>query len=401
MHVLLGVGGGISAYKSCDLASRLVQQGHELYTVMTPSAKDFVGPLTFRALSGHPVGISALDEPMGPLSHVRLARWAEMMIIAPLTQNLLSRLSLGLSPDMLSLVFQGYQGPVIAAPAMEPEMWASPQTKRRMADLVEGRAVEVVGPNEGRMASGLLGQGRMAEPQELMDALWRAQRPQTLRGLFVTITAGPTWEHFDPVRILTNPSTGTMGIALAKELSARGAEVHVVHGPGVPEPAWPRVRYTAVQSAREMMGEVQSAMPGADVLIGAAAVSDFRPAEPAGKKMRKSELSRTWAMEANPDIMAEMGQIYHDSKLLVGFAAETHEVVESALAKARRKHLHAIVANKVGNGEGFGAGQYFAAVLRAGETKNVLARMSKEQLAEKVADLLAEWREERGDRAHV
>lgn len=390
MRVILGVGGGIAAYKSCDLASRLVQQGHELSVVMTQTASEFVGPLTFRALSGRPVAIAAADEPMGPLSHVRLARWAQVMIIAPLTQNLLARLSLGLSSDMLSLVFQGFQGPIIVAPAMEPEMWLSPQTQKRMEDLLDQRQVVVVGPNHGRMASGYMGPGRMAEPAEIMDALWRLAKPKNLSGVSVVITAGPTWEHFDPVRLLTNPSTGSVGIALAKELSARGAQVTVVHGPGVSTVKWPGIRYVATESARDMLDAVAALMPAADVLIGAAAVSDFRPVHPASQKMPKSALEQAWLMEANPDIMAEMGRLYHDSKILIGFAAETHNVVASALAKAERKRLHAIVANAVGKGLGFGEGEYQAAILRGGDVDGTLEPMTKERLAEKVAELITD-----------
>ncbi len=402
MRIILGIGGGISSYKSADLASRLVKQGHELYSVMTASATDFVGPLTLRALSGHPVGVSSTDEPMGPLSHVRMAHWADRLIIAPLTQNLLSRLALGLSSDLLSLVFQGYRGPVLVAPAMEPEMWESPQTQARMRELLVARQVAVIGPNAGRMASGLQGTGRMAEPEEIMEALWRSTRPQTLTGVRVVVTAGPTWEHFDPVRLLTNPSTGTMGVLVARELSARGADVLVVCGPGVATPPYPGVRYLSVVSACDMYAAVAKEMPETDMLIGAAAVSDFRPVVRSAGKMRKSQVNLSWEMTGNPDIMAEMGRQYHHSKVLVGFAAETGEVLHSAIDKANRKHLHVIVANQVGPGIGFGNGDYLAAIVRPTGSPAVLERLSKAQLAENLAVALEEMNQEmKGDMRDV
>ncbi|WP_053958607.1 bifunctional phosphopantothenoylcysteine decarboxylase/phosphopantothenate--cysteine ligase CoaBC [Sulfobacillus thermosulfidooxidans] len=401
MRIILGVGGGIAAYKSCELASSLVKAGHEVFVVMTESAAQFIGPLTFRALTGNPVGIHATDEPMGPLSHVKMAHWADVMIVAPLTQNLLARLSLGLSSDLLTLIFQGFSGPVLVAPAMESEMWLSPQTQARLQDLMQDRAITVVGPNMGRLASGLIGPGRMAEPEEMLEALWALFRPKTLQGRSILITTGPTWEHFDPVRILTNPSTGTVGIVLARELSARGAEVLVIHGPRVQKRAINHVHYEEIVSARDMLKAVENHIGHIDTVIGAAAVSDFRPAHPHLQKQKKSQLNLTWIMETNPDIMAELGKKYHDTIILIGFAAETDDVVQSARDKLRRKRLDAIIANQVGASRGFGQGEYQAAIIRPEDDNAALHHMTKEQLASEVADLLSILRPKKGTTTNV
>ncbi len=401
MRVILGVGGGIAAYKSCVLASSLVKAGHDVYAVMTESATQFVGPLTFRALTGNPVGVYIADEPMGPLSHVKLAHWAHALIVAPLTQDLLARLSLGLSSDLLGLVFQGFSGPSLMAPAMESEMWFSPQTRNRLDELKTEREITLVGPNTGRLASGLTGSGRMAEPEEIMEGLWMMLRPKTLQGRSVLITAGPTWEHFDPVRILTNPSTGIIGSLLARELSARGAEVRVIHGPRVEEKPCPRVQYVGVVSAVEMLEAVRHYIDQVDTVIGAAAVSDFRPLHPCLQKQKKQHIDLNWAMKTNPDIMGEIGTKYRHSKVLIGFAAETDNVIVAARDKLQRKHLDAIIANQVGTDSGFGEGQYKAAIIGSDDDAVDLHIMTKDQLASQVADLLSVLKPKQGIQADV
>ncbi len=388
MRIILGVGGGIAAYKSCDLASKLVQAGHEVFTVMTPSALQFVGPLTFRALTDNPVGVISTDEPMGSLSHVKMARWADLIVIAPLTQNLLARLSLGLSSDLLSLIFQGYTGPSVVAPAMESEMWLSPQTRARLTELQKERALSIVGPHQGRLASGQTGVGRMAEPQEIMNMIWSLTRPKTLQGRVVLVTTGATWEHFDPVRILTNPSTGAVGLNLARELSARGARVILIHGPRIDEPPWPGVEYQEVVSARDMFQAVEARIHEADTMIGAAAVSDFRPVEAFSEKQKKGQIDMLWPMTTNPDIMAEIGAKYHGSKILIGFAAETEKVFSAAIEKMRAKHLDAIVANQVGRHQGFGDSEYEAQIILSEGHSDNLRSSNKDELANHLADLL-------------
>jgi phosphopantothenoylcysteine decarboxylase/phosphopantothenate--cysteine ligase len=361
MHIVVGVSGGIAAYKACELVSRLVQDGHQVRVVMTSKAAQFVAPLTFRALTGHAVGMDSGDEPEGPLSHVRLAHWADAMIVAPATAELLARLAEGLADDLLSLVYLGCRGPVVMAPAMEAEMWAHPATQRHVARLTADGVV-VVGPKSGRLASGHWGQGRMAEPDELIEALRDATSVKDLAGVKMVVTAGATWEFFDPVRLLTNPSTGLMGVLIAHFAARRGAEVSLVYGPSVSAKLRPDLRCYPVVSATDMLEAVERAvrsMP-ADVLVSAAAVSDFRPARPRSEKAHKDNVGLTWEMQRNPDIIRTMAQRYGDRMLMVGFAAETEDPVRSATIKRQEKGLHAVVANLVGQGRGFGDGAHEA-----------------------------------------
>lgn len=379
MRVIVGVSGGIAAYKACELVSRLVKSGHEVRVVMTPAAAQFVAPLTFRALSGHPVASSTLDEPEGPISHVALSHWAEAMIVAPATAALLARLASGQAEDMVSLVYLGFRGPVLLAPAMEPEMWSHPRTQNNV-QILQDDGVQFVGPHYGRMASGREGLGRMAEPAEIYEAMLDATAVQDLKGRTFVVTAGATWEFFDPVRLLTNPSTGLMGVAVANQAARRGARVLLAAGPTVTAPLHPRVERRPVTSAIDMLAAVDSAMGDADALIGAAAVSDFRPVRRLLQKAHKDQLGLNWAMERNPDVIRAMAEKYGADKLIVGFAAETENAVEQAEAKRVKKGLDAVVANLVGEGQGFGAGHHQAWLVTdrgswafAGEDKGMTA----------------------------
>ncbi|MCY0877914.1 MAG: bifunctional phosphopantothenoylcysteine decarboxylase/phosphopantothenate--cysteine ligase CoaBC [Firmicutes bacterium] len=370
MRVVVGVGGGIAAYKACELVSRLIQKGHQVRVVMTPKAAQFVAPLTFRALTGSPVGIASEDEPEGPLSHVRLAHWANAMIVAPATAELIARLAQGIASDLLSLVYLGFRGPVVVAPAMEAEMWTHPATQRNIARLRADGAV-IVGPAEGRLASGAWGRGRLVEPEQLVEALEDATQVKDLAGVNIVVTAGATWEFFDPVRLLTNPSTGLMGALIARLAAQRGARVALVHGPSLTFSVRDDLQRYPVVSAEDMLARVDQLMAAlpADVFIGAAAVSDFRPAHPLGQKAHKDEVELTWAVLPNPDIIQTMAERYRHRTLIVGFAAETDNVVESAKVKRERKGLHAVVANLVGRDRGFGAGAHQAwLVSEEGET---------------------------------
>lgn len=364
MRVVVAVSGGIAAYKSCELVSQLVKAGHEVRVVMTPAAAQFVAPLTFRALSGHAVGIHSDDEPEGPLSHVVLAHWAEMLIIAPASASLISRLAQGRAEDLASLVYLGFRGPVLMAPAMEAEMWSHPSTQRNVKVLRED-GIHLVGPNEGRLASGLEGLGRMAEPWDILQALDEVRVPKDLDGLSILITAGPTWEHFDPVRVLTNPSTGLMGVTIANQAVGRGAQVVLVAGPGVSAPVDRRVVRENVVSAADMQDRVDAWTEKLDVVVGAAAVSDFRPAERLPEKAHKDDVELQWRMVKNPDIIATVASRYAGKKLLIGFSAETENPVEQGEAKRVRKQLDAVVANRVGDRAGFGMGTYQAWLVTA------------------------------------
>lgn len=353
MRLVVGVSGSIAAYKACDLVSKAVQAGHLVRVIMTPTATQFVGPLTFSALSGHSVVWETTDQVQGSVSHVALANWAEALIVAPATAALLSRLAQGEANDMLTLTYLGFRGPVLLAPAMEPKMWEHPATQRNVTRLKED-GVHLVGPNVGHVASGEQGRGRMAEPLEILEALRDATAKRDLTGIRMVITAGATWEHFDPVRLLTNPSTGMMGVMLADQAAIRGAQVVLVAGPSVNLPIHPKVDVYRVTSAQDMLDSVLSVMESAQVFIGAAAVSDFRPAQRQAHKVHKDALLSRWDMVANPDIIRTVAERYRGQKLIVGFAAETEQVQEQAERKRTQKGLDAVVANRVGVQEGFG-----------------------------------------------
>ncbi|MBX5466301.1 MAG: bifunctional phosphopantothenoylcysteine decarboxylase/phosphopantothenate--cysteine ligase CoaBC [Firmicutes bacterium] len=363
MRVVVGVGGGIAAYKVCAVVSALVQRGHEVQVVMTEAATHFVAPLTFAALSGRPVAVEA-EAPVeaGPIGHVALAHWADALVVAPAPGELLARLAHGLAHDMLGLVYLGLTGPRLVAPAMEPEMWAHPAIQRAVATLTAD-GVTWVGPEFGRMASGYQGVGRMAEPEAIVEAFEAVTAPKDLRGLHCLITAGPTWEFFDPVRLLTNPSTGTMGVELAREAVRRGATVDLVHGPRVAVPRLPGLSAWPVVSARDMLArclERLAAGPAVDVVIAAAAVSDFRPAEPLPHKAHKADVASVWPVEPNPDVVAEVSRRLGPAAVRVGFAAETDGLETSARKKLASKGLDFVVANPVGPDRGFGDAPYQA-----------------------------------------
>ncbi len=356
MRVVLGVGGGIAAYKVCEVASRLVQDGHTVDVVMTEAARQFVAPLTFRALTHRPVSTSVADEPVGVLSHVALAHAADVMVVAPATADLLARLASGRADDMLTAVYLGVRCPVLVAPAMEPEMWTHPAT-RRAATVLAGDGVGLLGPASGRMASGEHGIGRMVEPDAIVRAVRRLATPQDLAGLRLLITAGPTWEFFDPVRLLSNPSTGSMGVAVAEAAYFRGADVTLVHGPlTVPIP--PEVAAVGVTTTEEMAAAVDERFGDVDAVVAAAAVADFRPAAPSAAKLKKADGGQptAWAVERTVDILARLGDAKRPHQTVVGFKAETDHHVERAVAMWRAKHLDLVVANRVEAGHGFGDG---------------------------------------------
>lgn len=371
MRVVVGVSGGIAAYKTCEIVSRLVQKGHDVRVIMTPRAAQFVAPLTFRALSGQAVAVDVADETEGPLSHITLSHWAEALIMAPATASLMARLASGCAEDMLSLVYLGFRGPVLMAPAMEPDMWSHPRTQANLRTLTDD-GVHLIGPNPGRLASGRTGLGRMAEPSEVLDALDDVTAKKDLVGVTMVITAGSTWEHFDPVRLLTNPSTGLMGVEIANQASRRGAAVTLVTGPSVDWALHSAVNRQSVTSAREMHAAVKALMPDADVYVGAAAVSDFRPVEQLQRKAHKESVGLSWHMERNPDIIQDVAQQYRGQKLIIGFAAETEDAVEQASRKRAAKGLDAVVANVVGGRSGFGDQEHHAWLVTSAGAEPIL-----------------------------
>lgn len=356
--VILGVGGGIAAYKGCEVVRLLVKGGASVRVVMTPNATRFVGPLTFQALSGHPVLVDLLDPASeAGYGHLELARRADLLVVAPATANLLARLRAGMGDDAVTTTALACTCPVLLAPAMNTRMWEGPAVQENLASL-RARGWHVVGPSSGELADGDVGEGRLADPVEIAAAAARILGPRDLAARRVLVTAGPTREHIDPVRYLSNPSTGKMGFEVARAAARRGADVLLVSGPSaLRDPDG--VRVVRVSTAEEMAAAVLGAADEQDLLVAAAAVSDYRPRESLASKRKKTEGAESLDLERTTDILATLGNRLAGqphSPVLVGFAAETEDVVQNAREKLRRKHCDLVVANAVGApGAGFGS----------------------------------------------
>nr|WP_244667297.1 bifunctional phosphopantothenoylcysteine decarboxylase/phosphopantothenate--cysteine ligase CoaBC [Xanthomonas sp. D-109] len=408
-RVLLCVGGGIAAYKALELVRRLRDAGAEVQVAMTAGAQQFVTPLSFQALSGHltrtTLWDSGAEQAMG---HLELARWAEHIVVAPATADLLARLAHGLADDLVGTLCLASTAPLTVCPAMNHRMWLHPATQANIATLRQ-RGAQVVGPNDGPLAEGESGPGRLAEPGQIVAALAgrtdqgaasampaAAAVPSrsgtgatgALRGLRVLISAGPTYEDLDPVRYLGNRSSGKMGYALAAAAARQGAEVVLVSGPvhlSTPD----GVQRIDVRSAAQMREAVLGALP-ADIYIGTAAVADYTPKQVAAQKIKKSGETLTLELTRTPDILAEVAAQTQALKLVVGFAAETHDIERYARGKLADKHLDLIVANRVGvAGNGFESDQNAATAYWQDGERDFPA-VSKTQLAEQLLDLIAQ-----------
>lgn len=346
-HVLLCVGGGIAAYKALELVRRLREAGAEVQVAMTAGAQHFVTSLSFQALSGKPTRTSLWDSAAeASMGHIELARWADRILIAPATADLLAKLAHGFADDLVTTLCLATTAPVTVAPAMNHRMWAHPATQANIATL-RGRGVQVIGPEDGPLAEGESGPGRLSEPEAIVTSLLSTARiDQALKGLKVVVSAGPTYEDLDPVRYLGNRSSGKMGFAVADSARRRGAEVVLVAGPvHLPTPAG--VTRVDVRSAAQMHEAVFAAFP-ADIYIGAAAVADYTPRTPAANKIKKSNESLALDLVRTPDILSEVAAQTQGLKLVVGFAAETENVAGYARGKLVAKRLDMIVANRVG-----------------------------------------------------
>jgi phosphopantothenoylcysteine decarboxylase/phosphopantothenate--cysteine ligase len=347
-RIVLGVTGGIAAYKSPDLVRRLVEQGAEVQVVMTAGARQFVTPMTFQAVSGRPVRSDLWDSAAeAAMGHIELARWADLILIAPATADFMAHLAHGLADDLLATVCLASAAPVAVAPAMNRQMWANEATQANVA-LLRSRGVHVLGPDSGSQACGETGEGRMVEPLALAAAamaLFPVQGP--LSGKRVLLTAGPTRECIDPVRFITNRSSGKMGYAVAQAARELGAEVVLVSGP-VNLCTPPGIRRVDVETAAQMHAAVQAEVATADIFIATAAVADYRPANPAGLKIKKVSDSLEVHMERTVDILLAVAQ-RSPRPFVVGFAAETNDVEMHARAKLERKNLDLIAANEVGD----------------------------------------------------
>ncbi|WGL15481.1 bifunctional phosphopantothenoylcysteine decarboxylase/phosphopantothenate--cysteine ligase CoaBC [Microbulbifer bruguierae] len=353
-RILLGVTGGIAAYKSADLVRRLQDRGANVRVVMTAGAQEFVRPLTFQALSGNPVHTDLLDPAAeAAMGHIELAKWADAILIAPASASVMARLTTGIADDLLTTLCLASEAPLILAPAMNQAMWRHPATQANVQTLLT-RGVSLLGPAAGSQACGDVGPGRMLEPLDIAAGLERIIAPtQSLKGKKVTITAGPTREALDPVRYLSNHSSGKMGFAIAAAAARAGADVTLIAGPvRLDTPAG--VQRVDVVSTNDMLKAAEQAADDCDLFIAAAAVVDFRPAVIATQKIKKEDGNDSDALTLvkNPDIVATIAARVERRPFVVGFAAETEKVVEHAAQKLARKNLDMIIANDVSNPEG-------------------------------------------------
>jgi phosphopantothenoylcysteine decarboxylase/phosphopantothenate--cysteine ligase len=391
MNAVLGVGGGIAAYKSAELARALMERGFRVQVVMTDAARQFVQPLTFAALTGNKVitdlfsSASSEDTLSSAIEHIAVAQDNDILVVAPVTADLLARFAHGLANDFLTTMYLAFTGPVVLAPAMNTNMWNHASTQANLTILRE-RGHVIVDPDEGALACGMVGAGRLPDPVRIADLVASSiPRTRDLEGQTVLITAGPTQEPIDPVRFISNRSSGRMGYALAEAAVARGAKVILVSGPvALTPPA--RVELIRVRTGAEMYDAVLDRMPESTILIKAAAVADYRATNIAEHKMKKRGDDIALHLEPNPDILAELGRIKGD-RLLIGFAAETENLVEEARRKLEKKNCDMMVANLVGReGTGFDSvDNEVVMVLRNGETIP-LEKMPKRQIAERILD---------------
>ncbi len=386
-RILLGVTGGIAAYKACILVRLLRLKGAEVRVVMTASAERFVGPATFAALSDHRVYTDLWEEP-GQVLHVRLAHEADAVVIAPATANVIAKLAFGIADDLLTSTLLEARAPMILAPAMHTGMWEHEATRRNVAALVD-RGVAIVGPATGSLAHGDEGIGRMVEPPDIVAAIEGALAPtRELSGRRIVVTAGPTWEPLDPVRFLGNRSTGKMGFAIAAEAISRGADVTLIVGPGTDAPP-PGPDVVGVTTADEMRDAVLAAAPLSDAIVMAAAVADFRPETTATSKLKKDAGPPEIALVPTRDILAELGSAERRF-VLVGFAAETGDVEAAGREKLRRKRVDLLVANEVGReGTGFGSATNRAAIVSAAGDDEPMRDWTKTELAVAICDRIS------------
>lgn len=388
-RIVLGVTGGVAAYKAVQLARDLTLLGARVDPVLTGAARRFVQPLSFEAVTGRPVPEGMFEAPDAAL-HVRLAREADLVLVAPATADFLARSAHGRSDDLLTALLLATSAPVMVAPAMNDGMYAHPQTRRNLDHLAEVLDYRVAGPGVGPLAHGEgEGPGRMLEPEELVEHAGRALEPDPfLRGRRVLVTSGPTREPLDPVRSLTNRSTGRMGDALARAAWRRGGAVTLVTGPtGLARP--PGVDVVRVETAREMLEAVREVRPSADLAIFAAAVSDFRPRAPEEGKMKRNERKGGWALELeeNPDVAGETRDRAPDGQVTVAFALETDDLVENARRKLESRGFDMVVANPAGDPEaGFESERNRAVILRPQADPVEIPLMPKDELAEEILD---------------
>lgn len=393
-HIILGITGGIAAYKSVQLLRLLVKSGAEVQVVITPAGKEFITPVTLSALSGKPVISEFFTANTGQWnSHVDIGLWADLMVIAPATASTIAKMATGVADNMLVTTYLSAKAPVFVAPAMDLDMMAHPTTTRNLRQL-RADGVHVIESATGELASHLVGKGRMAEPQEIHDAIaafFASRDDSALAGRRMLVTAGPTYEKIDPVRFIGNYSTGKMGYAIADEAARRGMKVTVVSGPVSVVPQEPGVEVIRVESAREMLAECRRLFPEQDVAVMCAAVADYAPAETADRKIkREHDDVPVIRLVKNPDIAAALGSEKKPGQRLIGFALETDNALANAREKLSRKNLDMIILNSLADpGAGFGTDTNKVTVISADGAAEELPLMPKRDVAAAILDRLS------------
>ncbi len=386
-NIVLGVTGGIAAYKACELTSRLRKAGAQVYVIMTKHACEFVAPLTFETLSNHPTVTDTFARPdTWEVEHIALAKRADVFVIAPATANILAKMAHGIADDMLSTTVLATKAPVLVAPAMNTGMWENIATQDNVK-LLRQRGIRFIGPEGGFLACGDTGAGRMSEPSEIYEAIENILNPKRdMEGLRVLVTAGPTQERIDPVRYITNRSSGKMGYAIADAAAKRGAKVTLVTGPvnlNVPD----HVEAVRILSTQDLYDVMTACCPDMDIVIQAAAPADFTPAIVADQKIKKQgDGNLTLTLRQTPDVAAQVGRLKREGQVLVGFAAETNDVLENAQGKLQKKNLDMIVANDVtAPGAGFDVDTNIVTFVTK-EKQETLPCLPKTQVAEELLD---------------
>jgi len=386
-RILLGVSGGIAAYKAAELARRLVSSGAKVKVVMTRAAREFVTPLTFQALTGEKVAAAMFGPESEPLEHVALGQDADALVLAPATANLIGKMAAGIGDDLLTTILLAANKPILVCPAMNCEMWANPAVQENVVRL-QARGIAVLQPEAGELACGATGYGRLPEPETILEALAKLVSIQDLAGRRILVTAGPTHEDLDPVRFLTNRSSGKQGYALAKVARRRGGEVCLISGPTHLLAPY-GVERLEVRSAREMLDAVLARFPKSDALLMAAAVGDYHPGGAAAHKIKRGGEDLTVHLTQNPDILKAVAGL-KKKQVVVGFAAETRDLEAAARRKLADKGLDLIVANEVNRPDsGFAVDTNEVTIIGSKNFLKPLPLLSKEEVAEKVLDQVA------------
>ena len=390
-HIILGISGGIAAYKSVYLLRLLIKAGAEVQVVITPSGKEFITPVTLSALSGKPVVSEFFTANTGEWhSHVDLGLWADAMVIAPATASTIAKMANGVADNMLITTYLSAKAPVFVAPAMDLDMFAHPTTQLNI-ELLRSYGNHIIEPTSGELASHLVGKGRMAEPESIVAQLEDFfKKGEDLKDKHVLITAGPTYEKIDPVRFIGNYSTGKMGYALAEEVANRGAKVTLVSGPVSIKAKHPSISVISIESAREMHDQCIKQFPSSDIAIMCAAVADYAPENTATEKIkREKDEIPVIKLVKNPDIAASLGQIKTEGQKLIGFALETNNEVTNAQDKLKRKNLDAIVLNSLQDkGAGFGTDTNKISIFFANGNRQDFPLKSKTEVAKDIIDAI-------------